>query len=91
MSDERNAINHPLLKAASAWLVAAAAKAAEAAQPLVEIGSQFGITGWDTLGIALATFYSFLLISEWFWKRLWRPLLEWLGWLKPSKRGKGDE
>ena len=27
-----------------------------------------------------------LLIGEWFWKKLWRPLLERRGWIKAKKR-----
>ena len=31
----------------------------------------------------IAAFYSMLLVTEWFWKRLWKPLfmrLEWFGY-----------
>lgn len=31
---------------------------------------------------ALGALYSLLLVSEWFWKKLWRPIAVEVGWVK---------
>lgn len=46
---------------------------------------------WSEAAAMAAFFYSFLLISEWFWKRFWRPLLERHGILKRRLRRKEDQ
>lgn len=40
---------------------------------------------WSELAAFLAASYTFLLLSEWWWKKLWRPLAERKGWI-PKKR-----
>jgi hypothetical protein len=32
---------------------------------------------------AVGTLYSLILMTEWFWKKVWRPLAVHFGWLKP--------
>jgi len=32
----------------------------------------------------LAAIFVFCQLSEWWWKRMWRPLFEHFGWLKPK-------
>ena len=49
---------------------------------LISVWVAFGITSWEKAAAAAAFFYSALLIGEWFWKKVWRPLLERMGWLK---------
>lgn len=49
-----------------------------------------GISTWTDVAAIMAAFYSFLLICEWFWKRLGRPFCERQGWLKRPKRRKED-
>lgn len=49
-----------------------------------------GVSSWSDVAAALAAFYSMLLITEWFWRKFWRPLLEDRGVLKPRRRRKGD-
>ncbi len=46
----------------------------------------FGLSSWSDFAAFLAAVYSLLLISEWFWKRFWRPMLERQGVLKPKQR-----
>lgn len=68
----------------------------EITAPVGKVVTLWGLVGFSTLADAaafatmlagfLAAFYSLLLVSEWFWKRLWRPLFESFGWLKPVKR-----
>lgn len=36
------------------------------------------------LAAAIGALYSFLLVAEWFWKKLWRPLALHWGWIKPK-------
>lgn len=49
-----------------------------------------GITSWADAASALAFFYTLLLVCEWIWKRLIRPLAERHGWLKRPLRRKED-
>ena len=32
----------------------------------------------------LAAIFVFCQLCEWWWKRMWRPLIEHVGWLKPK-------
>lgn len=41
---------------------------------------------WGTVASIAAATYTFLLIGEWWWKKLWRPAFEAFGWIKPRKR-----
>ena len=68
----------PVIKVASAWAVVGASSWAEFA---------------STVASLLAAFYTMLLITEWFWKKLWRPLLERHGYIKPRsiKRRKAPD
>jgi hypothetical protein len=51
-----------------------------------------GITSWADAASAAALFYTMLLISEWFWKKFWRPLLVRRGFLAPLKpKHAGDD
>ena len=51
---------------------------------ILKVGSAWGlfaITSWADFASVLAAMYSLLLISEWFWKKLWRPMLVRMGYL----------
>ena len=52
----------------------------------VQIWTAVQIVPWATVASLLAATYSLVLLSEWFWKRLWRPLLERWGVITPLKR-----
>ena len=41
---------------------------------------------WGTVASLFAATYTLILITEWWWKKLWRPLAESRGWIKPRKR-----
>lgn len=60
---------------------------------LISVWVAFGITSWEKAAAAAAFFYSALLIGEWFWKKVWRPLLKRMGWLKrpASRAGSSNE
>lgn len=40
-----------------------------------------GISTWADAAAAAACIYSLLLIGEWFWKKVWRPMLVRRGYL----------
>lgn len=75
MSQTAQEVAQPAAKLFTAWISAATA---------------IGINTWaDAASFAtmvasfLAAIYTFCLVSEWFWKKLWRPLLVRFGWMKP--------
>lgn len=86
-------ISMPIAKASSAIAAATAAKspvveqitataAHSASDPVVA-----GILAlpWSTIAQIGAAMYSGLLITEWFWKKFWRPFFERRGWIKPKR------
>lgn len=68
----------------------------EITAPVAKVLTLWGLVGFSSLADAaafativasfLAGLYSFLLVSEWFWKRLWRPLFIRLGWFGMRRR-----
>lgn len=91
---ERADISMPLAKASSAITVAAAAKA-DVAEQVVQAATANASPGtwaamnaipWGNIASMAAAAYTLLLITEWFWKKLWRPFLERRGWIKRQKR-----
>jgi hypothetical protein len=44
-----------------------------------------GITSWGDLAAALAALYSFLLVCEFAWKKVIRPVCEWMEWVAPKE------
>ena len=87
-------IRMPIAKASSAIVAAAAAKAeaieqftsAASAAPNDPVLTAILALPWATIAQIGAAMYSLLLVSEWFWKKLWRPLAERRGWIKPMRR-----
>lgn len=86
-------ISMPIAKATIAITVAAAAQtdvADMAARELTK-NSTFetwiwvNSIPWGTVASIVAVIYTSLLIFEWFWKKLWRPLFERNGWIKPKQ------
>ena len=59
--------------------------------PLLKLLSVFalwlGSLSWGEVASIGASFYTLLLIVDWFWRRLWRPFFIRRGWL----RGKSQE
>ncbi len=91
---ERADISMPVAKASSALAAAAAAKAdvidriapAVASGPGPDAWAAVNAIPWGNIASIGAVVYTSLLISEWLWKRLLRPLAERRGWVKPRKR-----
>ena len=87
-------ISMPVTKAASAITAAAAAKAdvveeiARAAVHNSTDATWYAVMSipWGTIASFVAALYTLLLISEWFWKKLWRPIFESRGWIKHRPR-----
>ncbi len=53
--------------------------------PLLKIVAAWGaigITSWADASYFLAACLSLVLLIDWFWKRVWRPVLEHFGLLK---------
>lgn len=46
---------------------------------------------WGTIAAVLAALYTVLLIVEWVWKRIGRPIAEARGWVKPRRRRRSDD
>lgn len=86
-------ISMPVAKASSAITVAAVAKADVAGQVMhtatssapPETWSLINSVPWGNVASMVAAAYTLLLITEWFWKKLWRPFLERRGYIKPKK------
>jgi len=72
-------IQFPIAKAASAWAAVGVTSWAEAASAATVIAS------------ALAALYTLLLLSEWFWKRLWKPVFVRYGWFGFKRRAPASE
>ena len=51
----------------------------------------FGISSWGDLAAIFAAFYSFLLITEWFYRRFWRDMFVRWGWMQPVMRRRSDQ
>lgn len=70
MMEDQN-ISMPFAKAISSLAAAASA-----------IGAKVAQLSYAEIAALLAACYTSLLILDWFWVRLWRPMLERRGWLK---------
>lgn len=91
-------ISMPVAKAVSAVTVAAAAKADVAGTVADQVAMAAAVGGdyvlmfwvtsipWGTIAGISAALLNLLFISEWFWKKLWRPLFERRGWIKRRTR-----
>ncbi len=72
---------------------------AEIASPLAKtvtmwatIAAGIGVNTWaeaasfaSFCAAAIGALYSLLLVTEWFWKKVWRPIAVEVGLIKPSK------
>jgi hypothetical protein len=61
---------------------------------LFKVGSAWaliGITSWAEAAAALAAIYSLLLILEWLWKKIARPLLVHFGVVEATAQKAGDD
>ena len=55
-----------------------------AAMKLGSVWAAVGITSWADAAALLAAIYSALLIAEFLWKKLFRPMAEARGWMRPK-------
>ncbi len=80
--NDSTSVTAPWFKFATAWGAATGAKLAE---------SNFYSYDWwlahaAQISALLAAAYTFLLITDWWWKRWWKPLFLRLGWIKGKPR-----
>lgn len=75
-----NEINHQVAKAIGATASAGAGAGAMVAEKTAEAAFAFP---WAETAAALGALYSLTVLAEWWWKRLWRPLLIRKGWWSP--------
>lgn len=84
MSDQNTeVIAAPVAKTVSMWVAIVAG---------LEINSWADAASFASfLAAALGALYTLLLLGEWFWKKLWRPLGIKAGWIdkKPGDTGFG--
>lgn len=50
----------------------------------------WGFSSWSEVAGFLAAILSALALSEWLWKKLFRPMCVYAGWLQPRKRRELD-
>lgn len=53
---------------------------------LATVWAAVGVSSWADAAALAAFLYSALLITEWFWKKFWRGILERNGYIKPKRR-----
>lgn len=58
------------------------------AAKLATVWAAVGVSSWADAAALAAFLYSVLLISEWFWKKFWRRILERRGYIKPLRRNR---
>ena len=59
---------------------------------IATVWAAIGITSWAEAASFLAFIYSLVLIGEWAWKKIVRPLLVARGYLRADRRrGDGDK
>lgn len=94
MSDSQ--ISTPVVKATTAL----GAGAGSSALSMTNTASSFlptDLAGWMALTAStVAVLYTLHLIAEWYWKKVWRDLLERWGWIQPAppekkKRRRSDD
>lgn len=87
-------ISMPVIKAGTAITAAVVAKAdvaesvALAVTQNVSYDMWFFVNSvpWSNIASFVAVLYTVLLLCEWWWKKLWRPMAERWGWIKERKR-----
>ena len=61
--------------------------------PVMKAVSAWGvvaITSWADVAAMLAAIYTILLMGEWCWKKVIRPIAEARGWIRRLRRRKDD-
>ncbi|WP_295379587.1 hypothetical protein [uncultured Pseudacidovorax sp.] len=79
-------IQAPVAKAATAIASATGAQVIDSAQTGAGMFTDLMTLTWPNLAAAAACLYSLALLTEFCWKRFWRPFFERLGWIKPKPR-----
>lgn len=86
MNQETQAINAPVAKAVAAMATATGAQIMDAGEKAQSVFAELFTPTWPNIASMFAALYTLALLTEFFWKRFWRPLLERFGWIKPKPR-----
>ena len=83
---EKSEINMPIAKSAAAIATATGAQIVDTGtQAASALSGLFTLT-WPNLAAMAAFLYSVALLTEFCWKKFWRPAMERFGWIKPKPR-----
>ena len=83
---EPNDISMPVAKATASIATAAGAQIVDAGTQATSALSGLLTLTWPNLAAMAAFLYSLVLLTEFCWKKFWRPALERLGWIKAKSR-----
>ena len=78
-------VHMPVAKAVTAIASATGAQAIEAAASGASMFSNLLQLTWPNIASFAAALYTFALMTDFCWRKWWRPLLERFGWIKPRK------
>lgn len=79
-------VQAPVAKAATAIATATGAQVIDSVEKGASIFADLLTLTWPNLAAAAACAYSLALLTEFCWRRFWRPFFERIGWLKPKAR-----
>lgn len=86
---DKTEVQLPAAKLAASVGTAAVAKAEEL-KTMVAALDLFAPT-WSNIAAAMAAIYTFSMLMEWWWKKLWRPMFVRRGWIKEQPLVLTDE
>ena len=56
----------------------------------INVLTLFGISTWGEAAAAVSTILGASILTRFYWRNVWRPLLEGRGMMKPRKRRRSD-
>lgn len=83
---ETKTIDNPVVKAAASIATATGAQVIDSGARAGSLFADLLVLSWPNIASMAAALYTVLLVSEWFWKKVWRPVFERCGWIKPKPR-----
>lgn len=87
MTQDPSIIRHPVIKCGTAWGCAGVANVAEAATAAPpEAWVWLHSIPWGSLASLAAFLCSLVIFCEAVWKKVFRPIAQRLGWIKPRRR-----
>lgn len=86
--DDKAVVVTPVVKAGAAIGAAVSAQVLGASPDSTSIFADLLVLTWGNIASAAAAMLSISLLIHHWWKVMWRPLLERLGWIKPKQHRK---